>query len=313
MMKKSSHVFVSNNIRKILPNVLVPINRLKRIIIKINMVSPYVLLSMTPCDIVKELIKYIRNLGFTGEILIAEGSAGCTWDGFKNGNFTKIAKQYDVELFDIHEDNSVEVPIFNKNFEEFYIPVSKTLINAEYLISTCRAKTHDTVIVTLSIKNLAVGGIVGVNNRPKIHQGYAAINFNIALLAAIMYPDLAIVDGRIGMEGNGPVSGAPKKWGWIFVGENPLEVDSVVAKCMGFVPKNIGYLYYLSKLRFGKIENIQLIGADFSRIKTKFRPHVTYEKQLKWKVSLDLENQLIERIAKIVSKFPRGKKHLLFS
>jgi len=313
MMKKNSRVFVSNNIRNLLPNISIPIDKLKRIIVKINMVSPYVTLSMTPCDTVEELIKYIRNLGFTGKILIAEGSAGYTWDGFKTGNFTKIARQYDAELFDIHEDDSVEVPIFNKNFEEFYIPVSKTLINAEYLISACRAKTHDTVIVTLSIKNVAVGGIVGVNNRPRIHQGYAAINFNIALLAAIMYPDLAIVDGRVGMEGNGPVSGTPKKWGWIFIGENPLEVDSVVAKGMGFAPQNIGYLYYLSKLRFGKIENIQLIGADFSRVKTKFRPHDTYEKQLKWKVSLDLENPLIEKIAKIISKFPRGKKHLLFS
>jgi len=283
--------------------------RSKKIVVKINMVSPTNVLSMTPPDAVEFLLRVLReDYGYGGEIIIAEGSAGDTWLGFRRGGFDRIARKYSAELFDIHEDDSYSIEVFDHKLETFEIPISKLLADSDALISICRAKTHDTVVVTLSIKNVAVGGIVGVNNRSKIHQGYRAINLNIAILGAIMFPDFAIVDGRIGMEGDGPVWGFEKAWGYVFSSRNALCLDAAVAESMGFNPTNIGYLYYLSRLGFGDIEHIELNGLSIEDIKTSFKPHRTYRKQLNWKLDSETEKTVLKQIEKIISRFPRVKK-----
>jgi len=294
------------------------LSEIKRIIIKINMVSPHLKLSMTPSDLVEKLARYLINNGFYGEILIAEGSAGVTWDGFRAGGFVEIAKRYpNVELFDIHEDESIDIPILNKDFDEITVPVSKTLLTADFLISVCRAKTHDAVVVTLSIKNVAVGGIVGVYNRRIIHQldmsrtpatNYKVINLNIAILGGILFPNFAIIDGRVGMEGNGPIFGFPKHWGWLFSSKNALNLDSLVATAMGFNPADIGYLYYLYKMGFGELLSVPSIGATLDDVKTSFKPHNWIEFQLKWRLPRDIEEYVIKKASQIVSKYSRIKR-----
>jgi len=301
-------VYVSRSISEVLDRLNWDIVRkFKRIYIKINMVSAYNVLSMTPPDAVKELVTFLREkINYDGKIIIAEGSAlGSTYEGFRNANIIELAKQYDIELFDIHEDSFFEVPLFNHRFEEISIPVSKSLANAEFLISICRAKTHDTVIVTLTLKNVAVGGIVGKNYRGKIHQGYPAINVNIAILSGILFPDIGIVDGKIGMEGDGPVSGTPKSWGYVFAGNNPLEVDAIVSRAMGFDPNTIGYLYYLTKLGFGKINDIDLMGFSLDDISTRFRPHREYKNQLNWKLDPEFEEEILKKSSNIIKKYSR--------
>ena len=275
------------------------------VIVKINMVSVYNELAMTPRNCLVELIEYLRNdLNFNGKIIIAEGSAvGSTFDGFRKLGLLELRKEFDIELLDIHEDETVDIPVFDSKFNEFYIPISKTLLNSKFLISACRAKTHDTVITTLSIKNVAVGGIVGKNNRPKIHKGYRAINVNIAILGALMYPDHSLIDGRVSMEGNGPVSGSRKEWGIVFSGRNPVEVDSLASYCMGFDPRSIGYLYYLNKLGFGEINVYDKSHYDLAKIKTSFKPHDKYEEQLRWKLDPEEEKIIIEKIRRIVEKY----------
>ncbi len=279
----------------------------RKIIIKVNMVSTYTYLSMTTKESLAHLIRFLRDdLSHSGRIIIAEGPAiGIAIEGFRKLGLQELSKEYDLELFDIHEDAEVEIPIFNSRFDEFMIPVSKTILEAPFVISVCRAKTHDTVIVTLSLKNIAVGGIVGRNNRSKIHRGYKAINANIAILGGILYPDFSLIDGTIAMEGNGPVSGEPKKWGYVFAGKNSLETDSLVSYLMGFNPNTIGYLYYLGKLGFSNINIYNEISIDLSQAKTKFKPHSTYMKQLEWKLSTEEEKDLLKRMKSIISKYSR--------
>jgi len=285
------------------------IRKSRKIYVKINMVSAYTLLSMTPPQAIEELLHFLRSeMKYTGRIIIAEGSAGgSTADGFRRVGVTNLIDQYDIELFNIHDDDYYEIPLFDRHFNEIIIPISKSLVNAETLISICRAKTHDTVIVTLTIKNVAVGGIVGKENRPKIHQGYPAINFNIAILGAIMFPDIGLIDGRVGMEGDGPVSGTSKEWGYVFGGENAVEVDAVTAYAMGFDARNIGYLYYLHRLGFGKIDSLEIVGYKLDDVRTKFVPHSEYNSQLKWRLDKEMEEEILSRARRIIQRYSRRR------
>ena len=60
------------------------------------------------------------------------------------------------------------------------------------------------VVIDYSTRKVEVAGII-----QQAHGGgFHAINYNIAMLAQKLHPDLAVVDGYEGMEGNGPTKGS---------------------------------------------------------------------------------------------------------
>ena len=259
----------------------------KVILIKPNFVSTHVSLSATPVDSVKALIDFIYKYVGRRHIIIAEGPAlGSIDTALRNYGYIDLKDEYDVEFFDINEDPEYEVfKVYSRSLRgDVKVRVSKTVLEADYRISICRPKTHDTVVVTLSVKNMVMGAIMG-SDKSKMHQGYIAINMNIAEMARYLMPELAIIDGYVGMEGNGPVGGSPVKWGVALAGTNPVEVDALTAWLMGFEPEDVGYLFFLNKMGYGEINprNINVIGEDPANFRTKFTPHRTYRSQLSWR------------------------------
>jgi uncharacterized protein (DUF362 family) len=77
---------------------------------------------------------------------------------------------------------------------------------------------------------------------PKNVLHHAGIPESILDIAAAVRPDLAIVDGIIGMEGDGPIMGTPKASGVIIVGTNLPSVDATCARLMGIDPLQVTYL-----------------------------------------------------------------------
>jgi uncharacterized protein (DUF362 family) len=70
----------------------------------------------------------------------------------------------------------------------------------------------------------------------------AGIPQSILDLTATIRPALAIIDGIIGMEGDGPLMGTPKRANLLVMGTNLPAVDATAARLMGFDPMRIPYL-----------------------------------------------------------------------
>ncbi len=266
------------------------VNGRKKFLIKPNFVSTVVYLSATPRETVDAILNYIFENYNVSEVLITESPATTrAEEGYRNYGYYDLKKKYpEIEFSDLDDYEQVEYKLVDERGEEFTVYVSKILLDKNFVkISPCRAKTHDTVVVTLSIKNMVMGGIKR-GFKPKMHRGYYSINYNIALLATKLMPDLGVVDGVISMEGDGPVHGEPKKWGVVFASTNPVNLDVTVAYAMGFNPEDIGYLYFLTKWGYGEIkpEKIPIVGEKLENIKTKFKPHSAYREQLTWKRKL---------------------------
>ena len=86
-----------------------------------------------------------------------------------------------------------------------------------------------------------------------------------------MRPDFAIVDGIVGMEGNGPIQGTPKPAGVLILGDDPVAVDATCARVMGLEPERIDYLakagVLLGHLQTGKIRQL---GESVAGVRTPF-------------------------------------------
>ena len=103
--------------------------------------------------------------------------------------------------------------------KKWYLP--RTALGADLLVSMPKMKTHHWVGATLAMKNLF--GVVpgGVYGWPKNVLHWAGIDECIADLHAVFPRQFAIVDGIVGMEGNGPIQGAAKRRGGAGGGAGP--------------------------------------------------------------------------------------------
>ena len=98
-------------------------------------------------------------------------------------------------------------------------------------------------------------------------------------------PDLAVVDGFIGMEGEGPENGDPIPLHASAASVHPVSLDAVMAKVMGFEPLDIGYLHHLYEWGVGvaDLTEVTIVGQPIADVTRRFRPHSTYHDQLNWR------------------------------
>lgn len=268
--------------------------RAGEVVVKVNFVSAYTELSATPVEAVEELVK---RLAGRCKVIVAEApTIGSFREAVKRFGYLKL-REYGVELVDLAGDDYEEFYVWDRSLERrVKVRVSKTILGSRYLVSAVRPKTHDTVLVTLTLKNVVVGAILP-GDRHRIHQGYRAINLSIAYLAAHMLPKLAVVDGAVGMEGAGPTNGSPVELGVSLAGGNAVTVDAAAAYLMGVDPRSVGYLHYLSRWGYGCVnpESIEVEGLPDWRSRAKrFKLHPTYRYQLEWRLD-ESELKRVER------------------
>ena len=172
---------------------------------------------------------------------------------------------------DLNVDDVTRVALRTRasRLRELYLP--KTVLGADFFVSMPKLKTHHWAGVTLSLKNLF--GIVpgSCYGRPKNVLHWAGIDRSILDKNAAARPDFAIVDGIMGMEGNGPIQGTPKASGVLIFGNDPVAVDATCCRVMGLLPERVKHLARAGTLLgHVKTDKIQQLGEQISSVRTNF-------------------------------------------
>jgi uncharacterized protein (DUF362 family) len=177
-----------------------------------------------------------------------------------------------ADLFvDLNVDDvaKVSLPTAASRLRQLYLP--KTVLNADFIISMPKLKTHHWAGVTLSLKNMF--GIVpgSCYGWPKNVLHWAGIDSAILDINAAVRPDFAIVDGIVGMQGNGPLQGEAKDSAVLILGDDPVAVDATCCRVMGLLPTKVKYLAQAGSL-LGHIEpeKIQQLGESIASVRIPF-------------------------------------------
>jgi uncharacterized protein (DUF362 family) len=172
---------------------------------------------------------------------------------------------------DLNIDEIERVPLATKasRLKELYMP--KTILGADLVVSMPKLKTHHWAGVTLSLKNM-FGVVPGsCYGWPKNVLHWAGIDNAILDINAAVRPDFAIVDGIIGMEGNGPIQGTPRASGVLVLGDDPVAVDATSCRVMGLIPERVKYLAYAgTMLGHVKSDKIQQVGETVPAVRLRF-------------------------------------------
>jgi len=257
----------------------------KKILIKPNFVSCDVPLCATHVDAIRAILDFLTP-HYKQQIIIGESTAlkKRTPEGFKNYGYLALEKEYNVKLVDLNENPAYE---YRYVFGEGHKPLPVRIISAfldpnTYIISAARMKTHDRVLVTLSLKNVLLGAPLNdynKNDKWLFHTGENTINnfchFNMFHLAQEIYPDLAVIDGFEAMEGNGPVGGTPVDARVALASMDPLAMDILTTKIMGFDPSQIMYLTAMAEAGMGQgdFDKIEVLGTPLEQCQYHFKPH----------------------------------------
>lgn len=272
----------------------------KRILLKPNMVNysgawgGNAELSSSHVEQLEIVIDWFRHLGFR-DIAVAESTPnGMTFDGFETLGYTNLARRYPVVLKDLNQEGYREMDIHGN---QDTVRISRLIMDERYYrVSLAKLKTHNNVALTFSGKNIFMGSPVidvknfrnegGRSDKSRMHgRTNQDLHDNLFLLAHNgVRPDLAVIDGLEGMEGEGPIWGTGVDSRVAVVSTDWLACDRVCCELvgvekqlqdLGLTPELPAYLRYCAQAGMGAfaLEEIELRGDGLDGLCCQYQLH----------------------------------------
>lgn len=208
------------------------------------------------------------------EIIVAEGPGH--WRNVQylvnESGLGEVLRKHNVRFVDINHDEPVKTLNLGRTTGLEYLYLSRTIMSADVFVSLPKLKTHHWAGATLSLKNL-FGSLPGIcYGWPKNELHWRGIPNSIVDIACTHLPHLAIVDGIVGMEGDGPLNGTAKPLGAIIMGTDLVAVDSTCCRLMKIPPERLPTLMLAASKRLGHVNetNIVQLGASIESLATEF-------------------------------------------
>jgi uncharacterized protein (DUF362 family) len=231
------------------------------VVIKPNFVEfdPHSAINTNPV-LIAAAIEAFRSMG-AASVTVAEGPGHRRDTEFIIGasGLQDVLRDAKARYVDLNVD-----PVQAFRASASYTPLGRlflpdTVARADLLVSMPKLKTHHWAGVTLSLKNMF--GIMpgAVYGWPKNVLHYAGVQQSILdINATLATRRFNIVDGIVGMEGDGPIRGEPRASGVLVFGQDPVAVDATAARVMAIDPNRIWYLReanrFLGNIEPGRIE-----------------------------------------------------------
>ena len=273
------------------------LKRRKSVVIKPNLVSTNRQLAATHADSLRGILDYLETR-WKGPVFIAESSAGDTFAGYENFKYAPVTSEYkrmQVSLVDLNEEALYDtIHIINGDLHPQPVRLAKRLLDPDaFVISAGVMKTHNVVVATMSIKNMALGaplhnkkGEQRWNDKRVYHGGVRQTHYGIVRTAERMKPNwgVAVIDGYEGMEGNGPASGTPVASRVAIASADFVAADRIGVECMGINPEWPAYLIWSGQMGVGNYDlaKIDIRGEAVAKVRKEYRMHGDLERELQW-------------------------------
>ncbi|AKB19521.1 MULTISPECIES: DUF362 domain-containing protein [unclassified Methanosarcina] len=244
------------------------------------LLKPNVLAIRTPEDavtthpaVVSAMCELVLEAG--GIPVIGDGSGiskpgyTTTSEAFRASGIEGVASAFGAELINFETSGYTEVSVPNaRYFPRLYI--AKAVLEADVVISLPKLKTHELTLYTGAVKNFF--GVVPQKIRKQAHALEYRDRFGHAVvdIYSIAKPHLAVMDGVIGMEGNGPSNGTPVFAGVVMASYDCVALDIVASELIGIDPLKVPTSKAALSRGFGA-EHPEVVGIPLEEVKVRFK------------------------------------------
>ncbi len=224
----------------------------QKVLIKPNMLtdrSPEEAVTTHP-EVVRCLIRKVREAGATPIIADSPSNAVKLERVWEKTGFRRLCDEENIALLNLELAGSTQVDMNGMSFN-----ISKTVLEADFIINVPKVKTHVLTSMTAAVKNMygTVPGFMKTN----LHKSYPTSKEFGKLIATIYEktkPGLNVADGIYAMEGNGPSGGTRVDLGIIAVSTDAIAMDIVLCRAMGIEPASVTYLKHLCQPSLSTVE-----------------------------------------------------------
>lgn len=183
--------------------------------------------------VVESLLKFLISLKVQPVVADSPASASIQRAAYESG-IAQVCEKYSVPIVELNDAVEVDGQVYKK------IKISSKVLNADKVVNIAKLKTHSQMILTLGIKN-TFGCVPGIEKskwhiRCGTNENFAALLVDVHLL---VNPVLTVLDGVVGMEGNGPANGKLKDFGVIAVSESAFALDHAICERLSVDPQMI--------------------------------------------------------------------------
>jgi uncharacterized protein (DUF362 family)/ferredoxin-like protein FixX len=214
----------------------------ERVLLKTNL--------LIPSDPKKAVVTHPAVIQALAEAILQIGAVPFIGDS-PSGQFTKrrlektyqksglsiVAKDLGIELNYDTGITKIDIPQGKKLKKT---PICDFVLHAEKIIAVPKIKTHSYMIMTLATK-IMYGAVPGLT-KAKYHSLFfrrTAFADMLLDVLSIKKPDLIVMDGVVGMQGEGPSGGTPVNLGVLLASEDAIAMDLAVCDLLGIEPIRI--------------------------------------------------------------------------
>ncbi len=223
--------------------------------------------------VVTAMCKFVLEAG--GKPAVGDGAGisrpGTTAQALKISGIQEAARKAGANIINFETAGFTLVDVPDPlQFKKLYI--SNPFLEADVVISLPKLKTHELTYYTGAVKNIF--GAIPLKCRKKAHLLGKRELFGeaVADIYSVIKPQFAVMDGIIGMEGNGPSHGKPVNSGVILASQDCISLDIVAADLIGFNPFIIPTTAGVFKKEFqNQNQSPSVVGTSIEEVRMKFK------------------------------------------
>jgi uncharacterized protein (DUF362 family) len=238
-----------------------------KVLIKVNFITTKTWDTGATTDpiVVEAIIKKLEDLPVKVYVVESDATITNADKAFKATGMEDMCRRNGVEWLNLrHVEDKVKLEVPNGEvLKSITVP---RLVTESAVISAAKLKTHVNTTVTLGMKNMF--GLLPDKFKGKYHM--KGISNVVVDINTVLHSALTVIDGFVGMEGQGPIDGTPVQMNLIIAGTDPVATDATAARVMGFNPFKIKHIRKAFEKGLGS-SDAEIVGEKLETVKYAFK------------------------------------------
>jgi uncharacterized protein (DUF362 family) len=239
-----------------------------KVLIKVNFITTKTWDTGATTDpiVVEAIIKKLEDLSVKVYVVESDATITNADKAFETTCMKDMCTRNGVEWLNLrYVKDKVKLDIPNGEIlKSITVP---RLVTESAVISAAKLKTHVNTTVTLGMKNMF--GLLPDKFKGKYHM--KGVSKVVVDINTVLRPALTVIDGFVGMEGQGPIDGTPVRMNLIIAGRDVVATDATAARIMGFNPYEIKHIRRAFEKGLGSSE-AQIMGEKLETVTRAFKP-----------------------------------------